>query len=117
MAYEPMIHLYQTKLQEATDEAVLEMVLREVIIKTGVMVDREELLKALRYNHAQYGKGYADGRADAVKWISVKERMPDEDTEVLYYNGFHCNMGWLPRAATHWMPLPEPPEEEEDATD
>ena len=37
------------------------------------------------------------------KWISVKDRMPPNDsTNVLTYGN----------PVTHWMPLPEPPKEE-----
>ena len=66
-----------------------------------------------------------------MNWISVKDRLSEE--EVLLYckqrgkiriftgsdpqvmNGnrvyFHTYAGW--RRATHWMPLPEPPKEDE----
>lgn len=71
----------------------------------------------------------------APKWISVKERLPEEGLEVLgligtantsrktydigryeseFYRSFSCNkygdlgIEWL----EHWMPLPEPPKEE-----
>jgi hypothetical protein len=63
---------------------------------------------------------------DESRWIPVSERLPDEDTECLVwvtYNGSghvdqsaYCNYGfdvaqpWL--EVTHWMPLPEPPQEQ-----
>lgn len=133
MTFEPMIHLYQTKLQEATEEAVLEMVWSEVT-KKGVMV------KALRYDRGQYEKGYADGRADAQKWISAEdERKPKHGERVLcryvfsmskepfvsvlnyythgdngYVTGAHfTDEGVLGMRVTHWMPLPQPPKEDE----
>jgi len=64
------------------------------------------------------------------KWISVKDRLPEEDGiyiayptmtgnvyPVRYFKGFHWRtiMGsdvW--DAPTHWMPLPEPPEANDD---
>lgn len=134
MTYDPVIHLYKTRLQEETDAAVLDMVLRE-ITKTVVMVDREELLKALRYDRAQYEKGYADGRADAQKWISVNERLPEDGVDVIIHTDFRggyvgCGYYRIVRDAwftsqgillasnvLHWRPLPEPPEEVEHATD
>ena len=70
-------------------------------------------------------------------WISVKERLPDKKQNVLYFvDGYGVRLGrynytgvtgvvWFTTrlggragsagsttAATHWMPLPEPPKEE-----
>lgn len=75
-----------------------------------------------------YVKGYADGKGE---WISVEERLPEVDTNVLvitasgsfkvarcniYKNGtlvlWATNDGLGERAITHWMPLPEPPKGE-----
>ena len=130
MAYEPMIHLYQTKLQQATDEAILDSILREVL-KTGVMVDRAELMKALQYDRGQYEKGYADGRNDAAKWTAFSETTPPVHEHVLclgtdegksyIYIDFALSDGEMPYTSlynpTHWMPLPEPPREDDHATD
>ena len=73
-----------------------------------------------------YRNGYADGKP---KWISVKERLPEDDSDVLAYlrtgeegriftanyaNGvwFDCIFNTLAtESTTHWMPLPEPPED------
>lgn len=65
------------------------------------------------------------------EWISVEERLPEVDTNVLvitangsfkvarcnlYKNGtlvlWATNDGLGERAITHWMPLPEPPKGE-----
>ena len=65
------------------------------------------------------------------EWISVKDRMPEEGVDVLVYgyiyldrkgvdvdfvdgesgNFFYYDDGGV----THWRPLPEPPESEDDA--
>jgi hypothetical protein len=45
------------ELDEATFKAV------ELVMPT---VNREELIKALRYDREQYDKGYADGKRDAM---------------------------------------------------
>lgn len=71
-----------------------------------------------------YRNGYADGKP---KWISVKERIPGEDKRVIVYlagnkyndvtidtDRLHENR-WVRWGGyvTHWMPLPEKPEENE----
>ena len=63
--------------------------------------------------------------ADVVerpRWISVKERMPEDGKNVLAYEGggfyfldWCCDGEWVVASestavVTHWMPLPEPPE-------
>lgn len=65
------------------------------------------------------------------EWISVKDRLPDYAKDVIVYD----ELGWVYPAyhtfaecwrysftskrcshkITHWMPLPEPPESEDDA--
>lgn len=59
------------------------------------------------------------------RWIPVTERLPDEDDEVLVVavNDFNHDDRWVSidwlysgmwqqhEIVTHWMPLPEPPEE------
>ena len=60
-------------------------------------------------------------------WISVKDRLPENEDEVLIYMG-HYEVGWYSREVwrgvdewrlepTHWMPLPEPPAEKVNPTD
>lgn len=62
------------------------------------------------------------------EWISVKDRLPDEGENVLtygarpFYDVFYVNRlidkkngEWLYDGVTHWMPLPEKPESEDDA--
>lgn len=84
------------------------------------MFDREKALKALdEIVEITRGMsistflavvGYAtDIREILIKqepgWISVKDRLPPkDDTKVLTYGN----------PVTHWMPLPEPPKEEEE---
>lgn len=71
--------------------------------------------------------------AEMSEWISVKDRLPDRTMpphDVLVYHDLNCGM-FIDRAwysheknkwrsvvgmnlkVTHWMPLPEPPEEDD----
>jgi uncharacterized protein DUF551 len=63
--------------------------------------------------------------ACAHQWISVKDRLPEKEKKVLVYAKYFETTqdsltkygDWLdsdPQAnITHWMPLPEPPKENE----
>ena len=125
------------------------------------LIDADELTKDLTYDicgmplHGNHKTNYANIRASIltqptidietlpivrelreqlskVKWISVKERLPDKGNDVLTYETskyvgveriaidrlgegekhpiWMYTTGWF--EVTHWMPLPEPPEEE-----
>ena len=77
-----------------------------------------------------YHHGRQDGFESAQpKWISVEERYPADDQCVMYVDDgevdFRIVRGWALRELcefpehrevhriTHWMPVPEPPEEDE----
>ena len=83
-----------------------------------------------------YKNGYKKGKKDAVKWISVKDRLPEEEGWYLVYttpNREHKSINkamfckvyacgnfepyWRGAGGhwanvTHWMPLPEAPKGE-----
>ncbi len=88
-------------------------------------INKDELIKALKYDREQYEKGYSDG-LNADKWISVNDRLPENCIEVLVYDT-DCGIviGWYDKeigdfaadfispldAVTHWQPLPEKPQD------
>lgn len=113
-----LVQQMETSIREQQDKQIF-----EAIQKCGVDVDRDELIKALAYDRAQYAQGYSDGRADAQRWISVEERLPENNDLVMvwcdgvFYFGcyFPTVRKWISDGAkiTHWMPMPEPPNRSE----
>lgn len=98
------------------------------VMQCNINVDREELIKALRYDRDQYQKGFNDGYEFAHTWISVADRLPETNHTMLvctknrngvpkvamayHQNGFGwCGSGGRWNNVTHWMPLPNVPEE------
>ena len=47
-------------------ETQLEGTVLKAVQNVGVNVDKEELIRALKYDRNQYDKGYADGKRDAM---------------------------------------------------
>lgn len=47
----------------------------KAVRQTGVVVDKDELIKALKYDRGQYEKGYADAKAERKKgkWIDARD--------------------------------------------
>lgn len=91
------------------------------LISHGVTVQEQ-----IRDHYWATEQAYKNGKADALKWIPVTERLPEKNTSVLgYYHG--RNIFWYDEkdgfcdidqygmtypidSVTYWMPLPEPPE-------
>ena len=69
------------QMQEKQDEYVYRCVL-----KTGVAVDKEELIKALKYDREQYSKGYTDGINEFA------ERLRELTTRKDFYPVFFKNI-------------------------
>ena len=86
------------------------------------------ILKQKRANIFEILDSYERGRASALKWIPVTERLPADGSDILAYTYDECESRIFPAnyangwwhdclfniriiAVTHWMPLPEPPKE------
>ena len=65
--YESPIALTAEEIQSILEDEVL-----KVTKKIGIDVDKDELIKALKYDRGQYEKGYADAKAEQKKgkWLS-----------------------------------------------
>ena len=81
---------------------------------------------------ADYCRGWNDAVDAMPRWISVEERLPEDEKDVavivklqkgnwMYLTAFRlpCGGWWINRGAgldyaevTHWMPLPPAPKEE-----
>lgn len=125
--YESPITIAKRQVQTQLEEGVM-----KAVLDCGIIVDKEELIKALKYDRDQYQKGYEDGMlVSNDEWISVKERLPDVDyyDYVLAWDGYninflhyshrwqqwedYCSMKKHHWNVTHWMPLPMPPKGDE----
>ena len=58
--YESPIYIYTKELQSKLEDNIL-----TAVHSYGISVDRDELIKALRYDRFQYDYGYADGFRNA----------------------------------------------------
>lgn len=135
------IYGYESPIKMITDQIAAEIAKKadeniwEAVVKTEVVVDKDELVKALSYDRDQYEKGYVNGYIaglNADKWISVEERLPEENgsylvvgkTKTAHTSHFYKELKihgkvfsahFSNKYVTHWMPLPEPPGESEDS--
>lgn len=77
--YQSPIEIITKKMRTQFEDNVF-----KAIQDYGIVVDKDELIKALKYDRDQYEKGYRDGLflrgeliAGANDWISVEERLPE----------------------------------------
>lgn len=63
-----------------------EQTIYQCVNSFGVVVDKEELFKALKYDRDQYSKGYKDGANEVLDKIKA---------EILKYEPFNPNMTCL----------------------
>lgn len=110
------MQMVREQLNNQEEETIL-----KAVVRVGINVDKDELIKALHYDRNQYQKGYEDA-CSKFKWISVKERLPEESLnsvigwdaykERCVFVQYYMN-DWI--LGNHesvkivaWMPLPEP---------
>lgn len=122
--YESPIEKIFGDIQEQINKQDEEQLMIAVTRSIGYEVNKDELLKALRYDRNQYEKGYADAKATyESKWVPVSERLPEDDEIVLGTNSSNdlfktyawddCGTikwyadGCFDVPVIAWMPLPE----------
>lgn len=79
MSYESPITIMHRQLANQIN-IQLEGEVVKAVMECNIDVNKDELIKALKYDRDQYVKGYEDGKADAMQWIPIKFReTTDED--------------------------------------
>lgn len=133
MSYQSPIEVYISQLRFDTERQIEDGVIRAVR-NLDIAVEKNELIKALKYDRGQYDKGYTDGY-HADKWVNCADRLPDDGELVLVWfeysatrpcyslhqtvgTGYHFNGKWIFVNGTSnwrdlkvyaWQPLPERP--------
>lgn len=111
-------------LQDACDKAHASMADALALIDQ-LEREKKDLLEERELNDFLRDK-VKELEAQAHKWISVEERLPEEEVQVLVYGRIFMDIGWILDSKwkseyinaydddeiTHWMPLPEAPKEE-----
>ena len=59
--YKSPIEMFQTGIEYQLENDIMNMAQ-----KYGITVDKDELIRALRYDRDQYDKGYVDGKIAAI---------------------------------------------------
>ena len=68
--YESPIEIFSNQMRIEQEENIYKAVLKQAII-----VEKDELIKALRYDRDQYDKGYRDGRNSVLQ--KLREMMEE----------------------------------------
>ena len=126
MMYESPINIMLTQLRAKQEDEAFRIT-KSVAQSMGVNIDKDELIKALKYDRQQYEKGYQDGMEAATKWVSADVNLPDRSGKYLVFSGIVL-VAWYRKGSgqwempgglvadvndkviTHWRPLPKGPE-------
>lgn len=86
MSYKPPIEATVStvfeKLADTMEKDIADYA-SKIILKLGLTVDENELIRALQYDREQYEKGYKDGYLDCLREIDAG------DVQELLEKGYH----------------------------
>ena len=105
--YESPIKVFQGELETQLEGEILKAVHR-----VGVTVDRDELIRALRYDREQYQKGFDDAKRDAVVVTRCKDckHFKNYGKTSLLIDGKNIKAGWCHRRARYDEEYRMPPD-------
>ena len=91
--YECPITKYISDIQEQIDEQIEEQLMIGIKRSIGFDINKDELIKALKYDREQYSKGYKDGKIEMLEKVKqVREENQGElfiMAETRYMKGFN----------------------------
>lgn len=115
--YESPIQMIMDNIQTQMIQQEEDQLLMQVQKSLGFDIDKNELLRALKYDRDQYEKGYKDGQHSA-SWTPVSEGLPKMTefylTSIKWDNGTErVIISWFDGISFKaevkaWMPLPAP---------
>lgn len=119
--WESPVNIYET-ISDMVEKEIDGNIIVEIKKQLGIDINKDELIKALNYDRAQYDKGYLDG-FNAERWISVEDKLPKKEGQYLCITEnrygrkvdieLFSSSGFISRnKITHWMYLPEMPKGE-----
>ena len=90
MSYQSPIEVFQTQMQSQIVGEIY-----KAVMKVGVNVDKDELLKALQYDRDQYQKGYTDRDSEIVRCKDCKHGIGNENAFVCGIKQLTAGMDWF----------------------
>ena len=90
MAYESPVSLFYQQVADAITQDQENKIMAEIKYQMAVDINKEELLKALKYDRDQYDKGYKDGYLAGAQYAmdQMQERLTQacESEIVKFFN-------------------------------
>lgn len=99
--YKSPIEIIQGQMQYQMDNDIY-----KAVLNYGINVDKEELLRALKYDRGQYEAGYRDGESEAIKhgrWIDTREFVEILCVRVVTHYTARISLTTAPAVEQKWI--------------